>query len=264
MRHQFKIRGCSGLGAQFYTRMVAKHYSQIEPNVIVETQYPEVFADLQGVKTTDERIFDPEIYCTYVPFKTDRNTTQYKDVLRAAQIKDFTPLSFGAKLDIPRGIKRRIEESKTLHGGAKVGWPVCVVADIYTASGIRNKETLRPNIEIYSKIVDAINKSYFTVLVGAGDCIVKNADCSLKGGTNVNELMGLVCNCDLVLTQVGALLPMGEAFGKRTISVLSANYGKSGDVFLNTITPKKVVCSNTSVCYRDDLVFIVDRVKEMI
>lgn len=261
---QFKIRGCSGLGDQFYTRMVAKHYAQIEQNVIVETQYPQVFADLHGVKTTEERILDPGIYCTYVPFKIDRNTTQYQDVLRAAQINEFQPLEFGARLDMPIGIKRRIEESKTLHGGGKCGWPVCVVADIYTASGIRNKETLRPNIETYSKIVDSINELYFTVLVGIGERIIKNTDCSLKGATSVDEIMGLVCNCDLVMTQVGALLPMGEAFGKRTISILSANYGKSGDVFLNTITPKKVVCSNTSVCFRDDLSFIVDRVKEII
>ena len=259
----FKIRGCTDLGDQFYTYMVARHYSKRE-TVIVETQFPEVFEPLK-INVTRERIFDPKIFCSYVPFKNDHTTNQYQDVLRAAQITEDLPFVYDFEsVNISASIMKRIVFA--VNTGKKKGTspPLCLVADPYTASGIRNRETLRPDLKIFSQIVDLLNKKYFTVLVGKGELIIKNTDMVLKGATDVKELMALVKISDMIFTQVGALLPMGECMGRKVISILSASYRKSGDTFLNTITPGKVVCSKTSLCFYDDAPLLLDRIEEKI
>jgi hypothetical protein len=259
---QFKIRGCSGLGDAFYTYVVAKHYAEVEKkNVLLETNYPDVFSTLR-ISTTSARIFDPQIYCTYVPFKQDHTTNQFQDVLRAAKIE--APL----RLKHPHPKKsyfetkagRHIMSSREHQYKKKYGWPVCVIADPYLASGVRNRETLKPDKKTYSEIVNLLNKKYFTVLSGKGPIEETGADCSIKGMTDVADLIAVVASADLVLTQVGALLPMAEALRTPVVSILSANYRKTGDPFLNTINPGKVVCGDNSHCFWDDQKDLIERI----
>lgn len=255
MSNFFRIRSASGLGDAVYAYPVCKYYKEKGENVILETQFPEIFEPL-GIATTTERLLDYELNCSYVPFKGDRNTNQFQDTLRAAKIDAEIPFKIELKKRHPDF--RFVEPIWAAMGKAipevKVGTKkICIVADLYMASGIRHRETLIPNQLVYEAIIELLKaKGYLTVLTGQGQTVIQNTDVNIKNETDITNLLAFVNSADLVLTQVGALLPIAEALGKKCISILSANYRKSGDAFLNQITPRKVVSAPTSVCFQDD------------
>lgn len=245
----FKIRGCSGLGDAVYNYAVCKHFKERGKSIIVETQYPDIYSPL-GIKTTRERIFDSDVNCSYVPFKADRNTNQFQDVLRAAQIAEPLPMELG-EYHHASGVTA---ESQNQYTGSQKHWkPVCLVADLYQASGVRARANLIPDRAVFQSIVDSLGKHHFTILLGIGDPVITGCDLNLKNKTSIMDLIWLVRTCHMSVTQVGSMLPLAEAFRKPVMAVLSRNYALSGDPFLNTITPKKVQCSTKSMVVYDDL-----------
>ncbi len=268
MSNFFRIRSASGMGDACYAYPVCKYYKAKGENVILETNFPEIFAPLE-IATTTERLLDYELNCSYVPFKGDRNTNQFQDTLRAAKIDQDIPFEIDLKQKTPdfKYVQTMWEAiSKSLPEVQEARTPkICIVADLYLASGIRKRETLIPIQLVYEGIIELLkSKGYLTVLTGIGQTVISNTNVNLKNQTDIPNLLAFVNAADLVLTQVGALLPIAEALGKKCISLLSHNYRKAGDPFLNQITPRKVVCSSTSVCFEDDEPGLFDKIREWV
>ncbi len=246
----FKIRGCTGLGDQIYNYTVCKYYKSKGQNVLIETQYPEVFDPLE-IQTTPKRLFDVHVNCSYITRKNIRRTSQFQDVLINAKIDETLSIKIDLDPDVPDDTILN-EIAITRQRIDKSNFPICIVSDLYQAKGIRSRSTLMPNRIIYDEILKKINQQYFTILIGNRHDYIKDCDLSFKNIIDVKNLLALVNISDLIYTQVGHLLPMGEALGKKVLSLLSGNYRKSGDPFLNTIMPKKVICGTTGHCLWDD------------
>jgi len=232
-----------GLGDSIYNYMVCKYYKSKGHDVTIETKFPDIFSNL-GIKTTSNRIFNPDIGCSYIMRKKYRNSNQYQDVLYFAKVEGNCPLKMDRKWE-PDGVY-----TSDFLGETKA--PICLVSDLYRSSGVRNRSTLVPDTDTYNKLISALNGHFITVMIGTGPKIANGCKYDLRGKTTVIDLMALAQRSSFCLTQVGALLPICESLNVPVVAILSKGYRYSGESFINSITPKKVICGENSKCYYDD------------
>ena len=237
------IRGCMGLGDSLYSRRVCEYYIKEGHQITMETRYPDIFSDLD-MKTSSNRQFNSDVNCSYITRKKYKNTSQYEDVLYFAKITEPWPLIMTREWEADGGFAADLL--------SQIDSRICLVADLYKSSGVRNRMTLVPDVDGYNKIISALNKEYTTVMIGNGPAMAEGCEYDLRGKTSITDLMALAQKASFCLTQVGALLPICESFGTRVVSILSRGYRYSGESFINSITPKKVICGDSSRCYYDD------------
>jgi len=240
----------AGLGDMVYLYCIAKWFLEKGLDVAVMTHTPDLFAPL-GIDTVpfhDDP--DPEkfywIKGDYFKRKDSIGTNQYEDLLFTMGIKEEIPL----RVEYPRELVRyKINVSK----------PVCIVKHPdYKISG--DLVDLVPDAKLFQQVIDKLQGKYYFIQVGKypDDCnIFSGIDLNLIGKTSFIDLFYLIENSSMVLTRTGHLLPMAEALGRKVICVLSKKIARSKSWIINTITPEKVRCGNTSlVLWEDDQYFM--------
>jgi hypothetical protein len=92
-----------------------------------------------------------------------------------------------------------------------------------------------------------------TVCVGNATQIYPlHVDEDLNGSTSVSDLLDLFWSCDAVVAQCSFAVPMAECFRKPLLAIWSSRGLASGNQFIRTIAPRKILEAPTSSHAMDD------------
>jgi hypothetical protein len=198
------------------------------------TKHPEIYEALRarGLIISDRYAKEPDRECRYAPRYANQATTTYKDTLILAGIADNLPL------EIEFECQRRFD--------FPVGKKVCVIRKpSIPMKGKPGGEVMIPDCNIFKQIIHAFRNEVYFVLAGnsEGDFKFqfKGIDLDLTEKLTVTELLQLIKQSDIALTQCGFFLPFCEALNKKVFIVFADKGMKSKYKFFPHITPKKVI-----------------------
>lgn len=242
-KKQLIIKPSMGLGDAVYCYPVVEYYRNNNPNknIKVLTKYKEVFENLKNITFSTERSkFD--IDCTYLNRKKIKETNQFEDIL----INSNCPKNLNFDINIK--IKKiKIETSKK----------ILLVRNPYLGMELRKDILLTPDLSQIINFLNKLKKKYYIILLrhkeDGTNIFYKNFD-HILDETSINQLMNLVFQSDLIISQNGHILALAEGLNKNIICFFSSKLKKTNNIFFNSITPKKVITKKTSnYVYDDDL-----------
>lgn len=235
------IRCGRGLGDSLYLQSVARHLLAKEPTRLrIKSDYPDVFrplADRVEVAPFDRRV---DIVAHYAMRKGIDGTTQFEDCCIAAGISEPVVL----RLDWQ--VTDRALADRVCAGGK----PVLVVqlprvpmnrTDGFGAS-------LLPDCGAIQRVIDEARQTHTVVQIGAGQPLFRftGVDINLANETTVAQMIDVVSVADRCLGYVSFLVPLAESFDKPALFVWSERGLRDGHIYVQRITPKKVLHKATS------------------
>jgi len=232
------LKGASGLGDTIIAYPIVKYYAERYDTVYYMTDYPELYELLDNVecyphqkvnyfRLRDGNRHPVDVRFTYCPRKYTPGTSQFQDSCLSAKV----PIDLPLKIDLNLAKYKRDK-------------PYCVLAAPYEPFGREDEwgAVLRIVPKVVQNIVDEYKDRMDFVQIG-NDFVLHKIDGThdLVGSTTVIELMGLVANADVTLSQIGNLLPMSEALGKKSFTIFSKSGLETENKFISSITPGKTV-----------------------
>lgn len=208
----FRIRTHLGLGDAVYSYPVVKHLLKNYKNITVLTKYPVIFKELP-VKCADIS-GEYDLFLRYTD-KRHKKTTQFQDICASAGITEKIPFRLDWKVDFS-------SEFIDLYGDRLMqnGKKVCVIKEPCAAHMDKRSGSFRM-APISAKVQEFINKNrnqYFFVSVGQSDKYkqrLNGIDLDLNDKLSLSDFITLVNHCEAVATQIGHLVPLAQAFGKK-------------------------------------------------
>lgn len=191
----------SGLGDAVYAYPVIKELTRTEP-VTVWTKYPDVFTGLSGVS------FSAEKAGAVLGYSRGPERNFYADIVAAAGI---AAPEFAAEFAI---LDRHREWAR-----AK-GKPVCIIKEPH-ATDMHKKArdfSLAPSVKAMQGFIDRQREAFYFVAVDGPDDVYRER---LDGigerlsGLNVREYLSLCSVVSAFASQIGHLVPIAQALGKR-------------------------------------------------
>lgn len=240
-----RIRGGSGLGDSIYLRPVVEHYLKLGFQVVVMSDYREVF------HCTEARV-EPftrqncNVIAHYSSRKSRMDTNQWQDIAINAGAPDLE-LSFQWEVQN----RALIEDLQRRAAGRPIvmvngGRPPMGRADGYA------REML-PTSEAFDAVLDSLD-ACFTVEVGKGNELFPlRTALDLTDETTPADLLDIAKVAAGLVGQCSFMIPLAEAFDKPLL-VLWASAGlTSGTEFIRQCTPQKILSKATSSWVMDDL-----------
>lgn len=195
-----RIRTPLGLGDAVYAFPIVKHFAQTE-KVTVCTQYPDVFKSL-GIETTTEKT--NQDLCLRYQFRSEKDYyTQMCDV--AGVHPEF-------KLDWPYNYE-------TVEFINESGKKLCIIKEPVCGHMHKGAQdfSMSPSVGQMQEFINKNKEQMFFLSVGHNE-IFKARLSGIDGDTNnllsVHDFITIVNAADMVATQIGHLVPLGQALGK--------------------------------------------------
>jgi hypothetical protein len=210
-----KIIGLSGFGDSIYIEPLVRNEAEKE-SIELYTKFPDVFAHLKNVKCLPfNRAAKVDKTFSYLDGKPDKNTTQIQD-LGYSRPEQF-------KLDYK---------------------PICVLAAGYEGMLTRNEFT--PNKEVMQQIINDLKAAGFEILHITNKAIDKYEGVTEIESQNYFQTVCMFQGADLIVCQQGWGVALAEGLNKDCLVVFADKIRKSNLEFIRQITPKKVICKNTT------------------
>ena len=216
-----------GLGDAFYCYPIIRHLLQSKFVGLV-TCYPDLFKNLYGNK-------GHYIYTNYERFKdaktlkyTDRRsfkTTIFEDLLISAGIKERIPFKIIWQKTFT-DIFLRARAFKIIAQAIEANKNICIVKKPAQAhmhkhrEAYKNKLSVSPNVSEMQKEIWNRKDTTFFIGVGQNETYVEKLvglDLDLSDQLDLSDYITLVKISDLVMTQVGHLIPIAQAFSKKLL-----------------------------------------------
>lgn len=240
---EIRLKGASGLGDTIYAYPIVKYYAQRYDHVHYMTDYPELYKSIKNVtcykhrKTNDMGDGTVDIRFTYCGMKYTPGTSQFQDSVLSARINEKLDLKIEWQIQngrLTEDIKKRAENKK-----------ICILAEPYEPFGRLDcwGALLRIKPEVMQTIVNTFRDKVYFIATGNRFVLhhTKHVQHDLVEKTTVSDLMDLLSICDFGLSQIGNLLPMCEALGKKNFLVFAKAAMVSENKFIKAITPEKTV-----------------------
>jgi hypothetical protein len=240
------IRGGMGLGDALYVQSVARHLIEKGESLRVHSAWPDVFRPLgDRAKVVPFSRTGVQIVAHYPSRKRFTQTTQFEDCCLTAGIKervdlrlDWDPLNLDL-IDYLRS-KRRV---------------LCVQlprAPMGRKDGFGAE--LLPDCSVIQAIIDRLQDRFFIVQIGSGKSLheFRGIDLDLANQTSVTDLIDVATAADAFLGYVSFLVPLAESLNKPAMLVWSRRGLRSGQPYISSITPKKILHKPSSRYLMDD------------
>lgn len=234
------VRGASGLGDSCYIYPIVKSLITHNPHnkIIVSTNYPEIFSDLDCniiPFTRDPGIID-YVY-DYLEEKKDQTTTIIQDVLSKYNL----PVNFFKSHTIRNSalIKQILLAKKTKK--------ICVVRNIEPRHNKNHFDNFDIRTNFTNNFIENFSDDFFFVGIGKSNKYNIKCNLDLTGKTSIHDLLDLIFVSDLVIGQVGYTTAMCQLFHKKNISIFSKRWLNND--FLRGITPAKMCDTYTGYVY---------------
>lgn len=210
-----KIIGLSGFGDSIYIEPLVRSEAEKE-SIELYTKFPEVFAHLKSVKClpfnnaakVDEKF-------SYLDGKPNKSTTQLED-LGYSRPEQF-------ELDYK---------------------PICVLAAGY--EGMLTRKEFTPDKKVMQQIINDLKASGFEVLHITNKAVDKYEGVTEIESQNYFQTVCMFQGADLIVCQQGWGVALAEGLNKDCLVVFADKIRKSNLEFIRQITPKKVVCKETT------------------
>lgn len=221
-----KITTPSGLGDAVLCYPIVKELAKRE-KVFLYTKYPEVFRNLDVEFLTEKQ-------GTKLRYTRQPGTNYYEDLCACAGIK---PPEFVLDSIFPAGFP-----------SAAFGKPICLIHEPSTAHMHRRQRdfSLAPDPQKMQMFIDENKDRYFFVVVEWEDVYkerLKGIDRKLSG-LSVSDYLALCFLSTCIASQIGHLIPIGQAIGKRTVLFTPE---KITSPFVRFLTPEMVIVKNARV-----------------
>lgn len=221
-----RITTPSGLGDAVLCYPIVKELAKRE-KLFLYTKYPEVFGNLDVE-------FLKEKQGTKLRYTRQPGTNYYEDLCACAGIK---PPEFVFEFDQPFWDDFPIPSK-----------PICLIHEPSTAHMHRRQKdfSLAPDPQKMQKFVDENKDKYFFIVVEWDDVYKER----LKGidrvfsGLSVSDYLALCALSTCIASQIGHLIPIGQAMGKRTVLFTPE---KITSPFVRFLTPEMVIVKNARV-----------------
>ena len=237
-----RIRGGSGLGDSLYLRPICEHLARDGP-VTVMSNFPDVFIG-SGVAVEPFRRDRVDRIAHYVGGKHNLTTTLWQDMCAHAGVEVALRFDWALK---NRRLIRRIEE-----GAA--GRPVLLVHGGREPMGRRDKFgiELLPFEHAFAAVASALDDCY-RVRVGRGDQLYPiPCDLDLTNQTSVADVLDIATASAGIVSMCGFPVPLAEALDKPALFVWSSRGLASAHIFINSVTPSKILSKPSSRFVMDD------------
>lgn len=182
--------------------------------------------------------------CHYTKRKTEK-TNQWEDIYLTAGLKDV-------ELRIDWKVKNQglVEEVKSQAQGKKI---------LFVHGGRepmarkdRFGRDLLPNGDVFNRTMRLLD-DFFSVHLGDSELLYPiYADKSLNRQTSVSDLLDIASISDAFYGQCSFIIPLAESFNKPLLVVWSNKGLHSGEHYIATITPRKILSKKTSTYIIDD------------
>jgi hypothetical protein len=238
------LRGARGLGDSVYMYPVLKYYLEHGQTVEILTNYSEIYSPLKklGLIISDRNSKQPDRECRYAPRYPNQSTTTYQDTLFFAGINEKIPL--------------KIEYECKRHFEFKTNKKICVIrAPVFPMNGRPEGYRLIPRLTSYQTIIDAFSDQCYFVLAGNRSAFkfdLKGINEDLTGQLGISDLLRLIDQSEIVLTQSAFFHPFSEALGRRAFLLFAEEGMITPYKFHHYITPKKIINRNDIVGYAID------------
>ncbi len=246
-----RIRAGAGLGDSIYLRVIAEYFKAQGEDVTVCSDYPDVFIGA-GVAIDKFGRQNIDRLCHYTVGKTNPNTTQFRDMLDSAGIKDSVDLCFEWKVQ-NEGLRYELETRSDgrpiilVHGGRlpmnrKDGFGRSIMPDE------------RGFAVVFEHLVSKHNA--FLVRIGRGPeeyDMAAYCHYDLNDRTTIPDLYDLANMCDGVVAQCSYAVPLAEVFDRPLLAVWArAGLHPGEHMYVRQITPAKILEKSTSRYVMDD------------
>lgn len=208
------IRCLRGLGDAVYTYPVVKHFATLQPITVV-TPYPLIFDKLRNVTTTSSSSLLPDLRPSYTRARSS-NQGQYADMLDSINLKGL-PFTF----DWPHGFTEDFLKSQLfndfmskLNDSRK---KLAILKEPSTAH--MHKHSLNfaaaPDVGEIQNYLDDNRHHYFFVSVGQKEVFtqrrLQGINFDMNDKISVQDLITLCSMAQVIITQVGHLVPISQA-----------------------------------------------------
>jgi len=252
------IRGARGLGDALFLYPIIEYYINKGENVTVKTNYPEIFKELNCKTVPLITAGTTDIVARYAERFENPETNMLEDTAILADMP--LPVELSVKYKCKRKFKFNTNKK------------ICVIRQPdYPMNAKRPESTLVlvPKIEIIQEIINKFKDECYFVLAGSGHGLkpeLTGIDEDLTDISVIQELLELVNSSDIVLTQMGYMLPMAEALNKKLFSLHSYAGLHTNQAFYRWLTPQKSVTRKSSVYIIDNepINQILNKFKELL
>ena len=247
-----RIRGGSGLGDSLYVRAVADHFVRAGEEVIVRSNFPDVFTGA-GVKVEPFSRDGCNVVAHYSARKAATETNQWQDVCISAGVPGLA-LSF-------RWAVRNVSVARDIQAAAK-GKPIVMINGGRWPMGRSDgyAREMLPKREAFASALAALG-GCFTVEIGSGEELYPLvADLDMTNCTSVSDLIDIAAISSGMVGQCSFLIPLAEALDKPLLCVWASAGFRSETLFIRQCTPEKLLSKSSSRWVMDD--WDDDRIKE--
>lgn len=239
-----RIRGGSGLGDAIYLRPVADHFLKAGHQVVVMSDYREVFHGSNARVEPFTRA-NCNVVAHYTTRKNCPSTNQWQDIAINAGIEGLA-LSF--KWEVANEVL--VKDLQAMAAGK----PIVMVNGgrhpMGRADGYARE--LLPERRAFDAVLAGL-EGCFTVEVGKGNELYPLvADCDLSDRTSVSDLLDIASIASGLVGQCSFMIPLAEAFDKPLLVVWAHQGLTSGTEFIRQCTPQKILSKPTSHFVMDD------------
>jgi len=239
------LRGAGGLGDAVYMYPVLKYYLEHGQSVEILTKYPDVYKPLKklGLIVTDRYAKQPDRECRYAPRYAIQKTTTFEDTVMLAGIEE--KLTLKIEFESPGSFDFKTKNK------------ICVIRNpSLPMNGKGIGELLIPDCTIFQKIIDAFKDRVYFILAGNSggnfSFPLKGIDLNLTEKLSLPQVMQLITQADINLTQCGFIFPFCEALNRKVFVLFSDRGMKCNHKFFPYIIPKKVINKPSIVSYAID------------
>jgi len=235
-----RIRCGKGLGDSLYLQSVVRHLVNQGKNLEVCTNWNDVFIPLKDkIKLAPFSREGIDIVAHY-SMRKSYISKQFDDCCIQAGINDDVEF----KLDWQIHNNSFIKQFKLLKK------PIALVLlyrlPMDRADGFAQE--LLPDINVIQQVIDSLKLRYTIVLVGSGQAIknYEGIDIDLSNKTSVSELIDLAYISHVMVGYCSFFVPLAESLDKRALFVWADKGLKSGNHYIKSIAPNKILYKNSS------------------
>lgn len=235
-----------GLGDALYVQSIARHLVSRGTALEVRTAWPDLFRGLAPKATVAPFTRDGiHILAHYPTRKKIQVTTQFQDCCITAGISGDVEL----KLDW-------VPTNRALIDSLQTGLPIVCVQLPRSPMGRTDGfgAELLPNCSVIQKMIDKLKGRALVVQIGAGKPLYafRGIDIDLANKTSVTDLIDVSTVAAGFLGYPSFLIPLAESLAKPVMAVWSRLGLKSGQPYIQQITPAKLLHHSTSRYIVDD------------
>lgn len=211
IQNVYTIKTMLGLGDAVYTFPIVQFYADVYKRVLVRTKYPDVFRDIPNVETSIDLNGGYDVFPSYNGYRNSPNS-QFYDLLDSVNLPRL-PFKFSYKTGVQNKVALEIRALAKSQGKK-----LCILKEPSLANMHRRNldMSIVPNCDQFFSWLDKRKSEFFYVSVGQNEMFVKRylgVDLDTNGKLTPYDLLSLVSVSDVVVSQVGHLVPIAQGLG---------------------------------------------------